>query len=518
GSTAMVSWQVRADAVGGQIINVDGYSSSLGETFLDNSGNIIVVVQDVELPLILNVTALPSPQEVYGVVNISSLVLDNTGVQQVKAVITNPDLSPYGNLSMALDPGTGRYFYLDSYTDLGVYTFDLWAEDINGNWNTTSGSFTMQDTTPPEINNVMAIPSPQEVFGSVNISADVTDNFLLSNVGVEITDPLSSVTNFIMTNGLFDNYFHYDNYNLLGTYDFVIEAIDSMGIWTLSTGQFVIQDSTFPIANAGPDQYDVLIETVVNFDGSLSSDNYGIASHVWTFIDGTSQTLMGATPQYTFLIASCYDVTLNVTDIPGNYATDVMRVCTIERNPPLIQNVMEIPNPQEIYGFVNVSADVWDDYGLVDVWIEIISPDMTSTNVSMTSGPGDQFYYRRMYSALGTYDYTIWALDVYDNWNFSAGSFLIDDWTPPDLSNVGINPSTQQIHGSINITVFVTDNHQVGQVLINITDPDGMMYTNTTMSFFTLALQHFYRDFYHKLGTYNFTMWASDFSGNWNST
>jgi hypothetical protein len=518
GSTAMVSWQVRADAVGGQILSVDGYSTSLGETFLNNSGPVIVNVQDVELPLIMNVTALPSPQEVYGFVNISSLVLDNTGVQQVRVTITNPDLSPYGNLSMSYDPGTGRYYYSDSYNELGDYTFDIWAEDINSNWNTSSGLFTIQDTTPPEITSVIAIPSPQEVFGTVNISADVTDNFLLSNVVIEITDPLSAVTNFTMTNGLFDNHFHFDNYNLLGIYDFTIWAVDSLGTWNSSSGQFIIQDSTLPIANAGPDQYDVLIGTVVNFDGSLSSDNYGIASHVWTFIDMTPQTLMGATPQYTFLTASCYDVTLNVTDIAGNYDTDLMRVCTIERNPPLIQNVAETPNPQEIYGFVNVSADVWDDYGLVDVWIEVVAPDMTSTNVSMTPGSGDAFYYRKMYSVLGTYGYTISALDVYDNWNSYIGSFFIDDWTPPEINNLGINPATQQIHGAVNVTGFVTDNHQVDEVLIHITDPDGLTYTNTSMSFFALALQHFYRDFYHKLGTYNFTIWASDFSGNWNST
>jgi hypothetical protein len=180
--------------------------------------------------------------------------------------------------------------------------------------------------------------------------------------------------------------------------------------------------------------------------------------------------------------------------------------------------VAATPNPQEIFGFVNISANVWDDYGVVDVWIGVVAPDMTSTNVSMTSGPGDLYYYRRMYSELGTYDFAIWTIDVYDNWNSSLGSFFIDDWTPPEMNNVFINPATQQIHGSVNITLFVTDNHQVDEVLIDITDPDGFTFTNTTMSFFTLALQNFYKDFYDKLGTYNFTIWASDFSGNWNSS
>ncbi len=518
GATGTVSWQVRADAVGVQSFNVDGYSSSLGETFLNNSGNIILNVIDVELPLILEVNAQPNPQEVYGLVNISTLVLDNTGVNRVVVSITKPDLTPFGNFTMGFDVGSLKYFYYDTYPDLGDYTFDIWAEDLNSNWNTSAGMFTIQDTTPPELSNLLAGPSPQEVFGSVNISLDVTDNFLLSNVWVEITDPLSALTSFTMNSGLIDNFYHNDAYNIIGTYNFTAWAIDSLGLLNSTGGQFVIQDSTFPIADAGPDQYDMLIGTAVNFDGTGSSDNYQIASYVWTFFDGAPQTMMGVTPQYTFLIASCYDVDLNVTDTSGNYAVDTMRVCTIERNPPLIQNVAATPNPQEIFGFVNISADVWDDYGLVDVWIKVVAPDMTTTNVSMTSGPGDLFYNRRMYSELGTYDFTIWTIDVYDNWNSSQGSFFIDDWTPPKMNNVGVNPTTRQIHGSVNVSLFVTDNHLVDQVLIDITDPDSLTFTNTSMSFFILALQHFYRDFYDKLGTYNFTIWASDFSGNWNSS
>jgi hypothetical protein len=518
GSTGMVSWQVRADAVGAQTFNVDGYSSSLGETFSNNSGNVVVNVMDVELPLIFEVNAQPSPQEVYGLVNITARVLDNTGVALVLVDITKPDLTQFGNFTMAFDSGSGKYYYYDTYPDLGNYTFEIWAEDLNNNWNSSSGLFTIQDTTRPEMNNLQAVPSPQEVFGSVNISTDVTDNFLLSNVWVEITDPLSSVTNFTMDSGLMDNYYHDDAYIVLGTYDFIASAVDSLGNWNSSAGQFVIQDTTFPTANAGPDQFNVLIGSTVDFDGTGSSDNLQIASYVWTFFDGVPQTLLGVTPQYDFLNASCYDVTLEVTDTAGNGATDAMRVCTIERNPPLIRNLVATPNPQEIFGFVNVSADIWDDYGVVDVWIMMVAPDMTSTNVTMTSGPGDLYYYRRMYIDLGTYDFTIWTVDVYNNWNTSQGSFFIDDWTPPELNNMGTNPSSQQIHGSVNVTVYVTDNHLVDEALIDITDPDGFTFVNTSMSFFPLALQHFYRDNYDKLGTYNFTIWASDFSGNWNST
>ncbi|MFQ5883737.1 MAG: S8 family serine peptidase, partial [Thermoplasmata archaeon] len=520
GATAMTSWQVRADQVGFQTLTVDGYSASLGEIFTNRSQGHTIRVQDVELPVILDVDAQPNPQEVYGMVKIDALVIDNTGINIVWVDTTKPDLTSYGNFTMALESVSGRYYFFDNYTDLGTYQFTIWAEDLNSNWNFSTGSFTIQDTTPPLISNLAATPSPQEVFGAVNISVDVTDNYLLSGVWVEITDPQSNITNFSMDAGTLDNFYHRSTYDILGTYYFVIWAVDSLALWNSDSGQFTIQDTTFPIADAGPIQLDVLIGTTVTFDGSGSSDNFQIASYEWTFDDGGPKSLTGVSPQYIFNIASCYDVTLTVTDTVSNSASDSMRVCTIERNPPLIQNVSATPNPQELYGVVNISANIWDDYGLcVDcVWIEITAPDMSSTNITMTSGPGDLYYNRRMYLELGTYGFAITALDVYNNWNFTAGSFLIRDSTLPTLNEVFINPAPQEIHRPVNISVLVTDNHMVDEVWINITDPDGIELTNSSMTFFVPTQRHFYVDLYHKLGVYNFNITASDASGNWNFT
>ncbi|TET90192.1 MAG: PKD domain-containing protein [Methanomassiliicoccales archaeon] len=520
GATAMTSWQVRADQVGFQTLTVDGFSNSLGETFTNRSQGHTVRVQDVELPLILEVDALPNPQEVHGVVNISALILDNTGINIVWVDIEKPDASPYGNFTMALDSGSGKHYFYDNYPDLGDYQFTIWAEDLNSNWNFSTGSFTIQDTTPPTISNLLATPSPQEVYGAVNVSVDVTDNYLLSGVWVEITDPQSNITNFSMDAGTLENFYHRSTYDILGTFNFVIWAVDSLALWNSDSGQFTIQDTTFPIADAGPIQLDVLIGTTVTFDGSGSSDNHQIASYEWTFDDGGPKSLTGVGPQYIFNNASCYDVTLNVTDTAGNSAYDSMRVCTIERNPPLIRNVTATPNPQELYGVVNISANIWDDYGLcLDcAWIEITAPDMSSTNVTMTSGPGDLYYHQRMYLELGTYGFRITALDVYNNWNSTDGSFLIRDSTPPTLKEVFTNPAPQEVPGPVNISVLVNDNHLVDEVWINIYDPGGFEVTNSSMTFYTPTQRHYYRNTYQELGVYNFTIWANDVSGNRNHT
>ena len=97
---------------------------------------------------------------------------------------------------------------------------------------------------------------------------------------------------------------------------------------TTDNGLFAVgaaaADTTPPVANAGQDQtVDVL--TVVNFDGSGSSDNFGIVSYEWNFGDGTVPA-MGETTNHTYPMVGLYTVTLTVCDAAGNKDTDVATV------------------------------------------------------------------------------------------------------------------------------------------------------------------------------------------------
>jgi parallel beta-helix repeat protein len=100
-------------------------------------------------------------------------------------------------------------------------------------------------------------------------------------------------------------------------------------------------DTIPPVANAGPDQT-VYEDTLVTFDASGSSDNIGITSYVWTFIDVTPQTLTGVNPTYTFQTPGIYTVTLEVSDAAGNHANDTVTITVLSLNPEeLLQRLME---------------------------------------------------------------------------------------------------------------------------------------------------------------------------------
>ena len=141
-------------------------SSSRMETF--------VYVPDSIPPEIINVTTMPSPQEVHGYVNISAEVSDNIVVYAVWMNITSPIGDNTGNFSMIYDSSTDRYYKNQSYDSIGIYRFAIWANDTSDNWNSSTGQFTMQDTMPPIIEHTPIASAL--INSSIVISASVTDN------------------------------------------------------------------------------------------------------------------------------------------------------------------------------------------------------------------------------------------------------------------------------------------------------------------------------------------------------
>ncbi len=79
----------------------------------------------------------------------------------------------------------------------------------------------------------------------------------------------------------------------------------------------VTSTGTAPTANAGVD-IDSFVGTAVAFDGTASSDDVAISSYEWEFTyNGSTTTLTGAEPTFTFWTPGVYDVTLTVTDGDG---------------------------------------------------------------------------------------------------------------------------------------------------------------------------------------------------------
>ncbi|RLF51073.1 MAG: hypothetical protein DRN11_03440 [Thermoplasmata archaeon] len=127
--------------------------------------------------------------------------------------------------------------YSDSYRvwnttglEIGDYTIRVNVSiPYDENWtnNERTRDIVLEDTLPPVISNVAAVPEEQKAGGYVNITCDVNDNAGIAVVKVNIEGPEGFETkNETMLGG---SYYYNTTYNIVGTYSYYIWAEDING-------------------------------------------------------------------------------------------------------------------------------------------------------------------------------------------------------------------------------------------------------------------------------------------------
>jgi len=291
-------------------------------------------------------STLPSAQTHTARLNVS-LDLD---LEKSKITILLPP--GWGVMSATPDPnisytgfGTGT-FVIDPQLDpsgLGAY---VWIDVLIGDL----------AIIPPMVVGQDATPNPAEYYSPVTVSAWVNDSSPIASVDVEIMAPSGpSIGNFTMTLNAISGKYEYtlNSYPGLGTYPYTIWTVDTDGNTAFGAGNFVVQDTTAPLANAGPD-HTVPNGTTVQFDGTASVDNFQLASWQWDFDDGTGPvTLTGSQPSHAFNIPGVYGVTLTVTDTVTLTDTDTMTVTVTY--PPKPNSPTSVGGTQTAVGAVAVT-------------------------------------------------------------------------------------------------------------------------------------------------------------------
>jgi hypothetical protein len=95
---------------------------------------------------------------------------------------------------------------------------------------------------PPILSDITATPDTQIIDGYVNITATATDNININTIKVDITGPNDfTPINASMTQNGGNVYYYYNNYSIVGTYNYSIWVSDAAGNGVTSTiHQFVI--------------------------------------------------------------------------------------------------------------------------------------------------------------------------------------------------------------------------------------------------------------------------------------
>ncbi len=491
---------------------------------------------DFDPPTISDVSAVPDPQEIHESVNVSAVIHDASGIEEALLNVTDPESMQVSNL-MLYDSSSGRYYHGHIYDILGTHDFLVFARDKAGNWNTTSGAFTIVDTTPPSISDVTAIPNPQEVLGNVNISAEVADNVQIAAVTAEVFDPMSALLgNFTMEyDPLGGKYFNEVVGDSVGAHTFTVWASDSSGNLASSAGSFTLEDWTNPTISqvtASPDPQEI----PGNVNITAHVDDNHVLSGVWVEIfDPSSSPVGNSSMSYDSLSARYYyedpygvlgiwSFTVSASDVSGNWDSASGSFLIQDTTAPSIEFVTAIPDPQVIDGFVNISAKVFDNYELLSVDVNITDPDGTVVH----DGPMDfnsmtgRHYRNDSYHKIGNYTFVIEANDSEENTRHKGGGFSIgsspQDLQPPTIWEVAADPDPQQVFGEVNVSAVVTDNWGVRSVRVHVYDPSSTSLGNFSMVLDVSTGRYYYHSTYSMLGNYTFIVWANDTSGNSNST
>jgi hypothetical protein len=106
------------------------------------------------------------------------------------------------------------------------------------------------------------------------------------------------------------------------------------------------QDTTPPIADAGPDNSTGSDQSIM-LDGSASTDDSGyIAWYNWTFGDGNHFNGSGANNKkrvHIYTVPGDYTVILNVSDAWGNWDNDTCTITVWDETPPIINLTIDDP-------------------------------------------------------------------------------------------------------------------------------------------------------------------------------
>jgi len=181
---------------------------------------------------------------------------------------------------------------------------------------------------------------------------------------------------------------------------------------------------------------------------------------------------------------------------------------TIDLTPPGFANVQALPNPANLGGEVNITAEVAESNGIASVLLFVQKGSMEFFNGSMNRGAGSLWFRQQAYPEVGTYDFTLTAKDPSNNENSTSGSFSVSQ--PLSITDVTAIPAVGEVPVLVNLSANVTATIGVAEVWFDI---GGLSNASGTFDPFT---GRFVRPLtVGSPGTYLFTVAAKDTAGDW---
>ncbi len=453
-------------------------------------------------------------------------------------------VSPFGGTPIAqFELDDGSFSWDTTAIPLGAYYINITAFDSYGQVSGTYSNFTFDIVPVPDNPPFVSLLTPAggEVWTGgavVDITWDMSDDITPDqNLVVYLNYSVAPVTNPIAgpLTGLTAPF----------NYPWTLPAIDALdasveiSVYDENGGENIVSSLFFEIDSTPPTIVDITpsdgqtnVPTSTNIEAIWTEPMNTTSTEVsftlsdnasWTQVTGLfswdgTETQMTFDPGAALLPNSWYTANFTVgakdathpgNPLPSPFSWSFLTAGVPDTSPPVISNVLEDPDPQEVFGFVNISAEVTDDFTVQDVTIDVLGHGAYPMDYDAMGG---RYFFEAPYSVLGTYTYWIFANDTSLNQASHSGTFSIEDNTLPVISTLQEDPDPVEIFASIRLSANVSDNYQLSTVSVNIESVG-----NYTMTLDSMSGRYYNDHVCMMLGPHNYTIWASDSSGNWNS-
>ena len=284
-----------------------------------------------------------------------------------------------------------------SFDQPGVFNVILTVTDTRGVTDSDSVTITVTD---PNANKPPVAVASSSVSGG---QAPLTVTFTGSNS----TDDNGIVSyTWIFGDGVTSSEINPTHvYTTAGTYNAILTVVDGEGLSDSASVTIVVDpapDNEPPVAVASATPLSGEAPLEVSFTGSASTDDKGIVTYAWDFMDGTTSSSIN--PVHTFTGVGTFMVTLTVTDQEG--LTDVATLSIEVSEPVENQAPVASASATPLSGFAPLEVSFDSSGSTDDVGIVSYSWDFQDGTTSTAQNPVHTF------TTAGEYQVVLTVADV----------------------------------------------------------------------------------------------------------
>ncbi|MFX1462407.1 MAG: hypothetical protein ACFFBF_05095 [Promethearchaeota archaeon] len=464
-------------------------------------GNINVI--DTTVPAFSNLIESADPLELGQTETIQINVSDLSGISSVLIELNNVN-----NTMTKIGSSTWEY---NSWIpiSMGLKSYTIYANDIEGNWNSISSDITVIDTIAPKYDFLIESADPLPLGNNETITITVYDS---PGSGVkDVFLEYNNVNHTMIFIG--SNTWRWSQWKpaSIGIYNYSIYMIDNNNNLNMTIGSIEVILSSGPIIqNLSKSAESVELGQPETIQVDIE-DADGV-SKVFFEIGGINHTMVkvGANRyEYTWTPISTGIKVFKIlaNDSLNNWNQISDNILVLDTTPPIFENLTESSDPLELGNSVMISIDAKDFSGINQVKIEF-----EGVNHSMSYIGGNTWLYDTWKpSIVDMHTYTIYIKDNSNIWNSTSGFIETIDTIAPKLSNLYENYDPLEIGQTAIIQINATDFSIITLVSIEI---DGSNYTMTNIGG---TIWQYNTWIPQSVGIKNYSIYAKDSNENYNS-